>query len=67
MNTMWIGGPYHGGQGDGTISRDGKHIVAGTHGPHRYMQFLVLGHVLFCHHESITEGEATRLVATVKR
>ena len=67
MNTMWIGGPYHGVHAEGPISRDGKHMVRGSHGPHHYMQFLVLGHVLFCRHESITDGEATRLVATVKR
>lgn len=67
MNTMWIGGPYHGGRSEGAISRDGKHMVGGAHGPHQYLQFLVLGHVLYCRHESITDGEATRLVATVRR
>ena len=67
MQIIWIGGPYHGEKGDEPISRDSKHLVAGSHGPHHYVQFLVLGHVLFCRHESITDGEATRLVATVKR
>ena len=67
MNTMWIAGPYHGSRSEGTSSRGGTHMVAGTRGTHRYTQFLVLGHVLFCRHESLTDGEAIRLVATVQR
>ena len=67
MKTTWIGGPYHGAHGERPISGDGRHVVEGAKGPHRYLQFLVLGHVLFCRHESLSDGEATRLVATVKR
>jgi len=67
MRTMWIGGPYHAAEVERAISGTGKHVVSGAHGPHGYVQFLVLGSVLFCRHESLTDGEATRLLATVKR